>query len=647
MLIPRLRNDHGELPRLALALATLAAVGFSLVLCAQLSWMQLSPRSSYVLSNVLGAPARNLLLATLAAGIAAPALAGLLLFLRKGAHGLDQLEYLATLLSPLALCCLLPGLFLSQVAQSKPLFYLVVLSAFGLATRALVAASARARSARRGSRAAAPSRILARLRSLVPNGAGLLFVVFVAGVFAWYFGHLAVIRHRLIQTIDTDLGIADNLMANLGHGRWFRAPANFGTVSKSYLSVHADYVALLFVPLYRLRPNAETLLWLQAALGALAIVPLYLLAARLVDRLTALWVSVAYLLLAPLHSALIYGFTWLPAFCLLSFTLYYAVFSERRWLIAMALPALLACSDAGPFGVFALGLFLLASRKRTGFAVGICLLAVLVFAYEVHLVLQAGDERNLPAIALGLRTLLRNPIYFVLDLVRATKLTAMLHALAPLALVPLAALSSLPLLLPGVFFASGSGEFWPNPPQAAHYQLLWIPGCLLSLLYAMSRMREVPQQRSLFLGSVIAIGVASLSHSYDFGLLLRSDALDESSRGIGFKLGPAEYKRYTDLQSVVRQIPPSASVVATSFMLSHVSSRTEAFDARRPFSKPDYVFFSNRELAGANRSALTAALSTNDYALAAHVEEFYLFRRAPATPETSEALRALGLLSAH
>ncbi len=101
MLIPRLRNDSSELPRLALSLGTLAAVGFSLVLFAQLSAMQLAPRSSYTLSNLLGEPGRNVLLLTLGIGVLIPASVGLLLFWRTGSRAIEILEYWATVLSPL------------------------------------------------------------------------------------------------------------------------------------------------------------------------------------------------------------------------------------------------------------------------------------------------------------------------------------------------------------------------------------------------------------------------------------------------------------------------------------------------------------------------------------------------------------------
>jgi len=656
MLIPRLRNDHGELPRLALSLATLSAVGFSLVLCAQLSWMQLASRSSYTLSNVLGAPGRNLLLLTLGGGIALPALIGLLLFWRRGPRAIEPLEYWATVLAPLALAFVLPGLFLNQVAETKPLFYLVVLSAFGLATRALCAASLRAQSARRAQRASRPPPPTQRFGALrrfrwrmpalpLPGAIAFSLVVLSAVSYALYFGHYAVVHHRMIQTIDTDVGIVDNLMANLLRGRWFRAPAQLGTLPGSYLSVHADYIALLFVPIYRLRPGAETLLWLQAALAGLSLVPLYLLSSRLLGQRMAIWASIAYLLLAPLHVALIYGFSWFPAFGLFSFTLYYAVVSERRWLIALALLALLASTEAGPLGVFALGIFLAISRKQTRLGVGFCLVAALVFVVNTRLVLSAGEQAELPPLAAGLKTLLYNPVYFFLDLARAAKLTAALHALAPLALLPLAPLSSLSLLLPGLLFTSASKEFWPAATGSAQFQLLWIPGSVLAVLFTLHRLRNAPGQRPLFLASVVAMSLGLLSHSYDFGLLLRGDALTNPSKSTQFGFTRADEKRYADLQAVIRHIPASASVAATTYMVSHVSSRADVFDARRPYGKPDYIFFSTRELAGPARSALSATLSSHSYALVAHIEEFYLFRRAAETPETSAALRALGLLS--
>jgi uncharacterized membrane protein len=639
MPIHRARAEPRELPRIALSLATLAAVGFSLVLSAQLLSMQGDPRGSYTLSNVLGAPLRLRLLLTLAVGMVLPVFVGLVVLWRSPAGSSAALRRLATLLSPLSIVFVVPGLFLAQVAQAKPLFYLVVLSAFGLAGRALLAASLSA--LREGDTPRWWRRLAARLDALhLPRAGALLLVGFAAAGYAFFLGSHAVAHHRLFRTIDSDVGIADNVMSNLLSGHLFRAPAQFGTLPGNYLTLHGDYCALVFLPIYQLHPGSETLLWLQAVLVALAVVPLFFLSARLLGQRMAIWASLSFLSLAPLHGALLFGFSWLPAFCLFFFALCYAVVADRRWLIWTMTPLLLSATEVAPLAAFALGAFLAIRLRRTQLGVGLCLLATLVFAFNTELALRGAGPHATPPLAQALVTLFSNPVYFVLDLARASKISSMLHALAPLALLPL---SALPLIFPGFLFTSASREFWPDAHEAYPYALLWIPGCLCAVLFALHRLREDPSQRPWYLASVVSLTFTLFSHSFDFGALLRPDTFGGSGLAGQFQLTPATQKRYADAQSVVRRIPPTASVAATTFMLSHVSSRVDVFDVRRPYGEPDYIFFSSLELVGAARDALMTSFASRHYALTANAAEFYLFRRSPETSETSERLRQLGL----
>src|SRR6188768_2869387 len=136
----RLRDDPSDLPRLALALSTLALVGFSLVLTCQMVWLNVTQRTEFVVRNTLGESGRLILLLSLGAGLVLPAASGLLLLLRKReAAATAILDRLATRLSPLAALFVLPGLFLSQVARDKPLYYLIALATFGLVFSALLA----------------------------------------------------------------------------------------------------------------------------------------------------------------------------------------------------------------------------------------------------------------------------------------------------------------------------------------------------------------------------------------------------------------------------------------------------------------------------------------------------------------------------
>ena len=645
---PRLQRDLRRLPHIAWSLATLSAVGFSLVLAAQLWSMQLAPRSGYTLSNVLGEPGRTQLLLTLVLGMALPVLAGVLLLIRKGPSAADTLRRWATRLAPLSVAFVLPGLFLSDVAEAKPLFYLVVLTAFGLAARALLAASLSSlRSVRMPAVLARPQNrrlfLCWQARQLPAFGAFLLVGLAAAG-YAYYLGHLAIAHHRQIAIIG-EVGVADNGLANLLHRHSFRAPAYLGTPAGSYSSTHGEYGALLFLPLYAVRPGAETLLWLQACLAALCVLPLYLLAAKLVGRRTAVWASFAFLSLAPVHGALLFDFSWLPAFCLFSFTLYYAVVADRPWLSALSLTALLANGDAGAVAAFAFGWFVIFSLKRARLGTSVCLIAALVFTINARRVAPAASAAALVPFALGLKTLVGNPVFFGLDLARATKLTSMLHALAPLLLLPLAALKAAPLLLPGLLFTSGHTEFWPAARSASPFALLWIPGGVLSVLFTLRRLKEGSSQKPWYWASLVALSLVLLSHSYNFGALLRSGSYAGSGAASAFQTTPASEKRYADLQAVAARIPATARVVATPYLFSHVSNHVDAFDARGPYAVPDYVFLSSREINGESRDSLSRTFTQARYQLVTRIGEFYLFQRGVETSETAAALKTLGLLN--
>src|SRR4051794_3848345 len=108
----RLRDDPSDLPRLALALTTLALVGFSLVLACQMVWLNLSQRTDFAARNTLGQAGRLVLLLSLAAGLLLPAALGLVLVARRTtAPATAALSRVATRLAPLAGLFMVPPLF--------------------------------------------------------------------------------------------------------------------------------------------------------------------------------------------------------------------------------------------------------------------------------------------------------------------------------------------------------------------------------------------------------------------------------------------------------------------------------------------------------------------------------------------------------
>jgi hypothetical protein len=380
---------------------------------------------------------------------------------------------------------------------------------------------------------------------------------------------------------------------------------------------------------------------MQVCTAALGVIPLYLLVSRSLGRTAALWFGCGYLLLAPMHGALLVGFSFWPAVTLFTLTLYYAVESERTWLVVLILPVLLASSEAGPLNVFAYGLFLVISGKRTRLGLRLGALAAALAAFNFSYPWGGATEHSPLVRAIGV--LLENPVYFVLDLARAVKLTSILHALAPLCLLPVFELVTWPLAIPGLLFTSAGAEFWPNGHGNDGASVVWVPACLLALLVALNKQRQDPSRRSSYRAWLVALTITQLSHSFDFGAILRSDGFGGQAAPASFQLTAAAQARYDQLMKLVRRIPESASVATTDSLLSHVSERPDVYLASRPFGQPDYILLSSREIADA-KPMLETAFAAHRYKLAAaNSGEFYLFSRGIEEPATDAALKSLGL----
>jgi uncharacterized membrane protein len=634
----RLSDTPVELPRVALSLAKLSFVGFSLVLFCQMVWLHVTARASFALHNALGVQPRKVLLLAIGAGLVLPvAVAVTVSWLRRQRSDFVQtLERVATLCAPVSLVLFLPGLFLSQVAEAKPLFYLVVLLAVGIVSCVLLSHAI--------SVAPRPS-WMPRWQLLTAHyrwrGLPLLLLLVCGAGYAFVLGRYAVAHHRLLQTTAVDLGIVDNFMSNLLYGRFRRALSLYSTVPGGSLSVHADYGALAFVPLYWLRPGAETLIWLQLAFATLTIIPIYLLVAARLSRAMGLWFGVAYLLLAPLHSALLGGFSWLPTVTLLTVTAYYARESHRRWLLLPSLLLLLSISEAGPIDALSLGLFWIVSGKGQRLGAGLCATAsALIIFNAVRLSHSAGPH---PELASAIETLLGNPVHFLLDLARAAKVTSILHALAPLCALPLFEFAAWPLFIPALLFTVAANEYWPATHLGYGSGLVWIPACVLATLFALEKQRSRARGRSLYPAWIVAITVAQLSHSYNFGALLRAGSFGAQSPSASFRMTPAAEVRYAQLTSLLERIPALASVASSASLFSHVSNRPEAYELNQPYGEPDFILLSSGEVADV-RHSLEQSFATHDYRLvASSANDFYLFSRAAENAETGVVLKKLGL----
>lgn len=642
------------LPRTAFSVATLAVVGFSLALAGQTLTLKDSHRHDFLMSNVLGEAPRKLLLVSLLASVVFTVAACGVVWLFKKQRMLPALNTLAALLSPLCVVFALPLFFIWQFGQQRTTYYLVLLTAFVFASRALLTRALRTASElRRPAWLRWPASLK---RPRVPESWAGIVVTLAAVGYTAFFGFYTVLRHRLIQSMAFDLGIYDNLMFNVIHGRFFKSPVLFGPGKFSYIAGHAEYVMVLFAPLYAIKPGAETLLWMQAALLGGAAIPLFLFARKFVTRGPAVLIALSYLMFAPLHGPNFYDFHWLPVAIFFHFWLYYAIASRKTWLTVVTVLILFATREDVAVGLAMLGVFLFMTGARVRLGLTLAGVSGLWFGINKFIIMPHAGTWWFESIyselfadgksSYGsvLVTLISNPIYALTTFIRENKLAYGFHMIAPLAFLPLRKLPFVLLLIPGAFFTLLTTAYWPTVSIAFQYTSHWIPYLFLTVVLSLWLLKFEADGKAKFYAALVTMVIAVLSHSYNFGCLLQRESFTGGFSRVQFTMSDSEQKRFAAVREAVTKIPREASVAAGEYMNPHISARNDAYVFRYDVGPVDYIFFSKLELNGEMRRMINEKFQKYPYGLVAFTgDEFYLFKRDFESANTSAALSRLGL----
>ena len=213
---------------------------------------------------------------------------------------------------------------------------------------------------------------------------GIACVAVTAVLILWYtlhFGHLTSEVHRGYGDSAFDIGLYDQ-------GLWLlsRFHAPFITLmGRNLFGDHTQFSLLFLVPLYWIRPNATTLLYVQSFALALGAVPVYLLSMRLLRRpILAMVLAASFLLFPALAASNLENF---HPDCLLvpvlGFAIYAAVVDKRRMFIVFSVLALL-CKEDTVFVVLPLAVwFALRRDRRVGAIVGAASIGWALFATNV------------------------------------------------------------------------------------------------------------------------------------------------------------------------------------------------------------------------------------------------------------------------
>jgi len=493
----------------------------------------------------------------------------------------------------------------------------------------------------------------------------LPLVIVCAGclIYTVFFSYYTIVHHRNALSSSLDLGLEDNLVWNVLH----RATPLFkssplGGPNSSHLGFHATWFSFVIAPIYALRPNAETLLIVQAFLFGTAALPLYLFGQRLVSKWLACLVALAYVLYPGLQCSNLYDFHYLPLGpFFLWFTIYFA--DKRRW-VWMVLFALLSLSvredvAAGLAGLG--GLILLSGRRPVagtvllvlGSAYFVFMKGVVMhhamgggdaFVHQYKLLIPEDDNTFVGVV----KTIMSNPIFTLETLLERNKLIYLLQIMLPLAFLPLRRPIGLWACMTGFVFTILSTKYPPQIMISFQYTAYWsaqlFPATLLNLRW-MNRVSSINGRPGVAWkwSWVTALALSTAVMSYQYGALLQHNTAWGGFGPYHFGTDTGDLKRRAELRPLLALIPPQAKVVACENVVPQLSNRPDAYTLRLSVYDADYILF-HAPAPQFERENVLDALQTQRFGVLKESGEYVLAKRGNSTTDN---LKIIGRLGGH
>ncbi|MEU9102342.1 DUF2079 domain-containing protein [Streptomyces sp. NPDC048361] len=405
-----------------------------------------------------------------------------------------------------------------------------------------------------------------------------------AALFAAY-TVLGVERYRRMETLSWDLGIFEQVVRAYAH---LQAPvADLKGPGTNILGDHFSPVTALLAPAYRLFPSPVTLLVAQAALFALAAVPVTRVSARLLGRGPGLAVGVAYGLSWGIQRAADFDFHEICfAVPLIAFSLEAVLRGRWRAALWYALPLVFVKEDLG-LTTAALAVVVAVRARRVSprtarWALAVAALGVVATLVTLTLVIPAfnstggydywskvdGGDAAGPFAAWHLK--LRTLAWILLPT------TGLIALRSPLLLVALPTLSWR--------FLSSDDHYWSTD---WHYSAVLMPVVALALTDAVATARHSPytwlRTHAPKLPLCAAVAALALTPSLPLAALTE----------------PGTYQKrpqVAEAEALLARIPDGATVEADIGPIARLTSRCRVFwvGSARPVT-PRFIAIDNSD----------------------------------------------------
>ncbi|MDT0465436.1 DUF2079 domain-containing protein [Streptomyces gibsoniae] len=382
-------------------------------------------------------------------------------------------------------------------------------------------------------------------------------------LFATYGAVSLRLQERMLTT-GYDLGIFEQAVRSYAHGQL--PVAELKGPGFPLLGDHFSPALAILAPLYRIWPTPVTLLVAQAALLAVAVVPIAGFAQRVLGRRGGMVVAFGYGTSWGIAQAVGFDFHEVAfAVPLLAFGL--VALAEGRWRAAAlwSLPLLTVKEDLG-LTVSAIGC-LMAWRGARRLGAGLAVAGVLGSALEILVVIPSfnpqgrftyWDKMPSSVAGTGMQHGLGDVLYqFTLGLITPeTKATVLVMLLAPTAFIALRS-SLMWVCVPTLAWRllSENPDYWGTN---FHYSAVLMPMVFVAFVDGLRLWEERPRRHALIVAGVVA---ALLLPKFPLGQLLHRDTWHTSPR-------------VAQAHRILKQIPDGATVAASNRLVPQLADRT-------------------------------------------------------------------------
>jgi uncharacterized membrane protein len=400
-----------------------------------------------------------------------------------------------------------------------------------------------------------------------------------------------------------DQGIFNQVFWNSLHGRFFQSSlssslstnvVHSGEVAEVYyhrLGQHFTPALLLWLPLYALFPSPVTLSVLQVVLVTAAGIVLYFLAREYLEPTIAAMITASYYGAIAVISPTLTNFHDISQIPLFTFSLLLAMEKRKWWLFWLFAIALLAVREDSGIGLFSVGFYMILSKRFPRIGLAVCTLS---FGYMVALTnlimplfsadiskrfmmerfgqYASGDEASTIDIIWGI---VSNPWRLLIELFSPFFATIgyLLGQWLPLAFVPAISpaawmVAGFPLLK--LFLGKGESVL----SITIRYAMTIVPGLFYGAILWWSQHPKAfkPSFRRFWVFCICLSLILTIAFNPNRTLYF---LIPDSIQPWVYISLPKQWQHSTRVRSLLAQIPPNASVSATTYLVPHLSSRRE------------------------------------------------------------------------